>query len=213
MEESKMANGAAAAGAAAITTGVVVGMAMAEEEKEKNLRISHEGRDQILIKIKEPEDKILDVLSNTFGNWYNDGENLYRKADGWFSWEFAIIIGVISFFVIAFIDGIFNPTLQSNYGQWWGTPTISGIPGLILSGFPLSNPWMAGFLIGIILGAIAGYFGNSDDYIDYIRVKTAGDYCTVLIKKYNSSGYRNIDEDDINIIIEHLKSEFGDGNK
>ena len=178
-------------------TGLAIGAMLAESEKEKGMRQSHIGKDQVLIRIKAKKEEVLNTLAKTFDNWYISGRDggLYRKSNTLFEWTTAIV----GFILTGLVSGIAEVI-------WW-----SFQPGAWSwnSSNPY-NPWVFGAIVGGIVFVILGFSGARDTRIDYIRVKGDGDYTTTLLKIYDSEGYRNLDEDDLHLILKQLDTVFKD---
>lgn len=168
-------------------TGLAIGMNMMEAEKTKQRRLSNMGKDQVLIETKMSGDAVGNAISKLWDNWYYKEGKIYQKRG-----EIPFNGGV--FLRISFLTGIGLLLFWVIFVEI--TEWIESIPLDRGSGFIVS------VIVGLLFGIIIGF---TDDEIDYIRITTLKNTTAVLIKIYDSDGYRNIDDDDILQISEQIK--------
>jgi len=161
---------------AGVGTGLAIGMAAQAAAEDEDRRKSHQGDDQILIKIKGSYDAAVKVLTDIY-EWKIDTNGDLVWANPGYSY-FGAFLGFIIFGVILFIS--------------------ENIVELTSIGFPLS------LIILVVISIAVGYFVR-DDTIDWFDIDEDNGVVIIQITKYDSSGYRNIDEKDIFKIIERLK--------
>ena len=158
-----------------------------EEEAARGRRISHAGHDQLLLKVRGSVEATGKAISTLYDNWFWDSEDetLMKHNGREFSFIGACITGLIMVVVMMFSMIVFFP-----YGE--------GIPW---------NPLTGVMLILAVSGAVGSItvFFPTDDEIDYINIREHGNGCTVLLKRYDGDGRRNLDEDEILHIIDALK--------
>lgn len=172
---------------AGLATGLAIGAAMREEEAAKGRRLSHQGHDQLLLRVRGSVEATGKAIATLYSHWFWDNENeiLKQHNEREFCYVGAIIAGVIWAVVLLFVMMIFFP-----YG--------GGMPWNPLTG----TIWV--FAVAVAVGLIT-VIHPGDDEIDYITIREYGNGCTVLLKRYDDDGRRNLDEDEILHIIDALK--------
>lgn len=152
------------------------------ENKERRFRnIETETNDQIYLKFDKSKEIILKRLHRFLGT---DGEEdgiLFKNPKKKFSLTKFIITFIITFLLIYGTMWIFKDWDKSI--SFFNTYTVIG-----------------GFIVGLIAGFI-----NLRKEIDYIKIGTNNHKTTVIIKKFDSEGYRNIDEDDLERLLNVLE--------
>jgi hypothetical protein len=151
----------------AITTAII-----AEEDEQR--RRSCMGLDQQLVKSKYSVDETLEKIAGTYEGGYVKNGEMKQKNKNDLSLTFFFIFGFIGV-IAAFI---FVPPSSS-----WD------LMGVCLD-----------IVIGGIVAVISGIIGVTiklEGEIKHIKVFTEKNETMVLLKVYNSEGYRSLDEDEI----------------
>jgi len=172
--------------AGGMATGYIIGSATEHDSERAGQRLlKNMGEDQILLKVAKPKDEVGTRLGELYSNWYYNFGRIYQHH----GFPFDLEIAFFATFAIGFVLFLIN------FGYEILTNTFKSIIS-----------FGTGLTISIIIGTICGYLaGSSDDIIDYIKIGTVGKYTTILIKKYDSYGNRNMDEDEIALIIALLE--------
>jgi len=190
LEAGKMNGNIGSGIGAGVAIGIGAGYLIGSSaERSKSRKISEEGKDQILLLVKAPVDKVGDAVATLFNNWEYQKGKLIGQYPLNFSITGAAIVGSIASVVI-FIILI---SLDTHY-QGLGT----GFPGGLVGAIALT------IAIGIA-GEIILDHPHSEE-INYMKIRTLKEYTTVLIKRYDEGGNRNIDEDDLSRLVEILES-------
>jgi hypothetical protein len=177
-----------------IGTGVAMGISAgyligSSTERSKGRRISEEGKDQVLLLIKAPVEKVGEAIATLLDNWEYQKGKLIGHYPLNFGVTGAAIIGAVAGTVI-FISLIF----LDNHYNGLGT----GFPGGLIGAA------IATIAIGIAGEIILDRPHSAE--ISYIKIGSSKEYTTVLIKKYDGNGDRNLDEDDLLRLVEVLES-------
>jgi len=173
--------------AAGYSVGLATGLVMADQERSRGRRLRVKGRDQLLLKVKGSVDKVGKAIAKTFSNWYYKDGSIYRKRD----YPFDFLASFVFFSVTAII-------LTFAWILW--------CPDTFLEcTYPINL--RSGTLISAIFGLIGGFlFGYRDEEVDFIRLSKLKKDTLVLIKIYDNDGFRNLDDDEITLILENLKT-------
>jgi hypothetical protein len=185
-----MTNGNSAAG---LAVGMATGMIIGEEtEKSKGRRMANRGQDQIFLKIKYSMENVGKEIASVYDNWkFKDG-NIYITSN-----PFDVFAFIISFIVIGFLVWLVFLMLG---------PSLFGCQYYFNCDIPIEY-WFYGIAITSALSGFITYLlCRGDDELDYIKLGMSGEYTTVLIKKFDSDGYRNLDDDDIDKIVTKLEA-------
>ena len=175
----------AIAGATMAATSMMIAREEEDNKKRRFRNIHGETKDQIFLKFSEPKERVLKRLNDYYGtDDENDGALIYKNNNKFNAKAFFISFAV-AFFVILGIQWIIAEA------SWDYNTTVNFFNVIDLIG---------GLVVGIFFALIL----NRDTEIDYIKVGTRKGQTTVLIKKYDSEGYRNIDEDDLDELLETL---------
>lgn len=180
-----MTNGFAGGMAVGTSSGVALGMMMAEEEKDKARRLGNIGKDQVLIKARRGIHK---DIAGLFSNWYPKNGTIYRKNSDWFGWGRAIAFGIFIFVLITVYDFYY-------YGN------------TRYDSFQLN--YLMVLLVSIISGCLCGLSRkfDTDDVVDGLSITGLDSgHVLVLIKKYYSDGTRRFDEDDVYSILNTINT-------
>jgi len=167
-------------------TGYLVGSDTGESrERARQRRMKVMGKDQILLKVKKSIDEAGEAIASTFSNWYYKDGRIYQKRE--YPFDFS------GFIIAAFLVGL---GLFIAWFVWcWDE---------IECNFPFSL--RSGFLVTLFIGLCVGFrFGFEDEEVDYIRLTESNKHTLVLIKIYDEDGCRNIDDDQIQLILDNLK--------
>lgn len=162
---------------AGVGTGIALGMAMKKDAEDDVRRKSNQGEDQILIKLKKGSfDQAVKVITDVYDWKLAEDGEFERKNPSYSYGGFAA-----SFFIFGVILFITEGTKITSFGLMWGIIII--------------------VIISLIVGRLA-----RDGIIDWIEIDEEGGITLIQINKYNSSGYRNVDEKDIFRLIEKLRN-------
>ena len=182
--------------AATVATSMMVAQAAEQAAEDRKRRISHEGHDQILLKIHGEINPVGEAIASLYDNWMWDAESeeVQINKGRHFAWGTAfgiwMLVALGLFILYIAWSSLFNcPTWEDSCH-----PPYDFIGGIAIS-----------IIAGIAVGAI-GFASDDIESIDYIRVDSASDHVTVLIKKYTDEGYRTIDDDEISNLFDRLES-------
>lgn len=171
---------------AGMAAGYIIGSeAGRESEKSRRRRLSQMGEDQILLHVKADVGKVAQTVADTFLNWKVKDGQIYEKD------EYPINIG--------WFFGGFITTLLA---IWFFQSVIMDI-----------NPKWPSIILISIIGGIALGRTMINNIVDHIHIGTLKDYTTVRIQKFDSDGYRNINEDEILRIVEDLEDLYKKENE
>ena len=161
---------------AGVGTGVALGMLMGNDAKNEARRISNKGNDQILIQLKKGSfDKAVKAITDIYDWELSKDGEFMVKSPSYNYGGFATV-----FIVLAFILIITELAEISNFG------------------------WILGIaIITIISLAVVHFTKNSK--IGWLEIDDEDGIAMIQINKYDSSGYRNIDEIDIFRLIGKLR--------
>ncbi len=179
----------------AATTAAATSAALAHERGEaRNRRLSVRGVDQVLWLVKSDEDRVLETIANTFeGGYVKDGQVCIRHnsifSGGWAVGGFILVASIL--FILEFVVfKAFSSTICGTSYSW---------------GCSLPFDINIASIISVVVAIVFGFYGGRlDEEIDYINVSNIGNETSVLIDKYTSEGYRNIDEDALMRILVEL---------
>lgn len=159
-----------------VGTGIALGMAMKKDAEDEARRKSNEGEDQILIKLKKGSfDKAVKVITDIY-DWKLDKDGEFVRNNPSYSYGGF----VASFFIFGIILFFTEGTKITSFGLMWD------------------------IIIIIIISLIIGHLAR-DGTVDWIEIDDEDGVALIQINKYNSSGYRNVDEKDIFRLIEKLR--------
>lgn len=161
---------------AGVGTGIALGMAMKKDAEDEARRKSNEGEDQILIKLKKGSfDQAVKIITDIY-DWKFDKDGEFVRNNSSYSYGgFAA-----SFFIFGIIILLTEGTTITSFGLMWD------------------------IIIIVIISLIVGHLAR-DSTVDWIEIDGKDDITLIQINKYNSSGYRNVDEKDIFRLIERLR--------
>lgn len=159
-----------------VGTGIALGMAMKKDAEDEARRKSNEGEDQILIKLKKGSfDKAVKVITDIY-DWKLDKDGEFVRN---------------------------NPSYS--YGGFVGSFIIFGIILLLTEGTEITSFGLTwDIIILVIISLVIGYLVR-DEVIGWLEIDNEDGIALIQINKYNSSGYRNVDEKDIFRLIERLR--------
>lgn len=161
---------------AGVGTGLALGMAMKKDAEDGARRKSNEGTDQILIKLKKGSfDQAVKVITDIY-DWKLDKDGAFVRK---------------------------NPSYS--YGGFAASFFVFGIILLVLEGIEITSfGLMWDIIILVIMSSIIGYLVR-DLVVDWLEIDNDDGITLIQINKYDSSGYRNVDEKDIFMLIEKLR--------
>ena len=140
-----------------------------DEERARQRRLNNKGHDQILLKLNSADVSELTAKKAVAGLFPNEWYvRDGRLREKGYGWAAA----VITFLVFGFALMLANAFLLH---------FIS---------------WEIGIVIVLAVSIFLGYRDRDED-LSYVSVGTSGQYTTVLIKKYDGDGNRNLDDDDL----------------
>lgn len=162
---------------AGVGTGIAFGVAMKKSAEDDARRKSNEGEDQILIRLKKGSfDQAVKVITDIYDWRLAEDGEFVRKNPSYSYGGFAV-----SFFIFGVILLITELIEITSFGLMWGISIV------------------------IIISSIVGHLAR-DSIVDWIEMDDEDDITLIQINKYNSSGYRNVDEKDIFRLIEKLRN-------
>jgi len=156
---------------------------IARENRERRIR-NGSRNDEIYIETKKDKKEIGRKIASLYENWYYGEGSIWLEKPNfnsgayWFS-IFACMVVAHFYWLIhtgAFYDISYFENLKS----------MVGIASLLVSG---------------IFSVFIGFVMGGDDVVSYIELSDKG----VLLKIYDSNGYRNIHEDELNFILKAIK--------
>jgi len=177
--------GASAASTAAMAAVVASNNAREEAEAEER-RNRNKGHDQIYFESDYSGDRTGREIAKVF-KWKWENNTLWKPKPR-FNWSAFFISLFVMAFVLAFI-GIFLEMSSDRYCYD------------IFCGF--SHAWI--MLFAIPLALFMALLLGGDSSIDYITINEYEKKTYVLIKVYDSDGYRNVDDDKIHLIRNRIE--------
>ncbi len=161
---------------AGVGTGVAIGMSMMKDAEDEARRKSNEGEDQIIIQLKKGSlDKAVKVITDIYDWEFSKDGEFIVKNPSYNYGGFAMV-----FIVLALILFITELAEITNFG------------------------WILGVIIIASISAIVVY-ATRRSTVDWLEIDDEDGITLIQINKYDSSGYRNVDEKDIFRLIGKLR--------
>jgi membrane associated rhomboid family serine protease len=168
-------NGSSGGVSAVATSMALLAMHRVNETGNTSRRNLHRGADQVLLKVKGTPAEAKRKLASSFKDWaVVDGE-LCEKPSGFSS--AATINGGIGAFLLGLVVWLISD-----------------------ASYNLLNIAILAAVVGFILGFI---FGRLYSSVDSVKISSdrVNDITKIVVKIYDSDGYRNFDEDELDDLV------------
>lgn len=161
---------------AGVGTGIALGTLMRKDAKDEARRKSNEGEDQILIQLKKGSfDKAVKIITDMYDLELTKDGEFMVKNHSYNYGGFVLVFGVLTALL-----SITEYIKITNFGWIWGMIIVVSISAIVVR-------------------------ITRDTIIDWLEIDDEDGIALIQINKYDSSGYRNVDEKDIFRLIEKLR--------